>query len=114
MLACADSSSPVTWKDCVPPPEALIKVEFPWQARQPDFAMPTPGSVGGFHAMYRFAVVTFYSVPNDRAVSAGLVLHAISFVPVTLLGIVFMAREGLSLGRVRSLAKQAGAEHEEA
>ncbi|MGE5360933.1 MAG: lysylphosphatidylglycerol synthase transmembrane domain-containing protein [Bacteroidales bacterium] len=71
-------------------------------------AMPTPGAVGGFHAMYRFAVTTFYAVPNDRAVSAGLVLHAISFVPVTLLGIVFMAREGLSLGRVRSLTKQVG------
>jgi glycosyltransferase 2 family protein len=77
-------------------------------------AMPTPGSVGGFHAMYRFAVTTFYAVPNDRAVSAGLVLHAISFVPVTLLGIVFMAREGLSLGGVRRLAKEAGTEHEEA
>jgi hypothetical protein len=34
------------------------------------------------------------------------VLHALSFVPVTLLGLVFMAREGLSLGRMRQLAAE--------
>ena len=31
-------------------------------------------------------------------------LHAISNVPVTLLGLVFMAREGLSVGRMREMA----------
>jgi uncharacterized protein (TIRG00374 family) len=67
-------------------------------------AMPTPGAVGGFHTMYKFAVVTFYGVPNDRAVGAALVLHGISFIPVTLLGLAFMAREGLSLGRIREMA----------
>ena len=30
----------------------------------------------------------------------------ISFVPVTLLGLVFMAREGLSLGRMRELTAE--------
>jgi uncharacterized protein (TIRG00374 family) len=69
-------------------------------------AMPTPGAVGGFHTMYKFAVVTFFGVPNDRAVGAALVLHGISFIPVTLLGLVFMAREGLSLGRMRELAAE--------
>ena len=69
-------------------------------------AVPTPGAVGGFHTMYKFAVVTFFGVPNDRAVGAALVLHAISFVPVTLLGLVFMAREGLSLGRMRQMAQE--------
>jgi hypothetical protein len=32
------------------------------------------------------------------------VLHAVSFVPVTLLGLLFMAREGLSLGSMREMA----------
>ena len=69
-------------------------------------AMPTPGSVGGFHAMYKFAVMTFFGVAADRAIGAAIVLHAISFVPVTLLGLAFMAREGLSLGRMRELAAE--------
>lgn len=67
-------------------------------------AVPTPGQVGGFHAMYKIGVVTFFGVPLATAVGAAIVLHAVSFVPVTLLGLVFMAREGLSLGRMRELA----------
>ena len=71
-------------------------------------AVPTPGAVGGFHLAYQIAVESFFGVPPDRAVGAAIVLHAISFVPVTLLGIVFMAREGLTFGGVRDLAADAG------
>lgn len=67
-------------------------------------AAPTPGAVGGFHAMYKLAVMTFFGVGENRAVGAAIVLHAISFVPITLLGLIFMAREGLTFGRVRSIA----------
>jgi glycosyltransferase 2 family protein len=72
-------------------------------------AVPTPGAVGGFHEAYRIAVTSFFGAPNDAAVAAAIVLHAISFVPVTIMGIVFMAREGLTLGRVRRLAEGADA-----
>jgi uncharacterized protein (TIRG00374 family) len=68
-------------------------------------AAPTPGAVGGFHAMYKLAVMTFFSVDENRAVAAAVVLHAISFVPITLLGLVFMAREGLTFGRMRAMAE---------
>lgn len=70
-------------------------------------AAPTPGAIGGFHAAYIFAVATFFGVPADRAGAAALVLHAISFVPVTLLGIVFMMREGLTLAGARRIADEA-------
>lgn len=69
-------------------------------------AVPTPGAIGGFHAAYQFAVQTFYAAPDDRAVGAAIVLHAISFVPVTLVGIVFLAREGLTLTGARKLAEE--------
>jgi hypothetical protein len=69
-------------------------------------AMPTPGQVGGFHEMYKLAVMTFFGVTKDTAVAAAIVLHAVSFVPVTLLGLVFMAREGLSFGRMREMAQR--------
>jgi uncharacterized protein (TIRG00374 family) len=69
-------------------------------------AMPTPGQIGGFHAMYKIAVMTFFGVPEDTAVGAAFVLHAIAFVPVTLLGLAFMAREGLSLGGMRKMAAE--------
>jgi glycosyltransferase 2 family protein len=67
-------------------------------------AMPTPGAVGGFHAAYQIAVQTFFGAPDDRAIGAAIVLHAISFVPVTILGVIFMARDGLTLSSARALA----------
>jgi glycosyltransferase 2 family protein len=73
-------------------------------------AVPTPGAVGGFHAAYRIGVTSFYHAAADHAVAAGVVLHAISFVPVTLLGILFMAQEGLSLGGMRQMFSTAKAE----
>jgi glycosyltransferase 2 family protein len=76
-------------------------------------AMPTPGAIGGFHAAYQIAVQTFFGAPDDRAIGAAIVLHAISFLPVTALGIVFMAREGLTLGRARTLADDIGSKGSE-
>ena len=69
-------------------------------------AVPTPGAIGGFHVAYQVAVQTFFGAPADRASGAAIVLHAISFVPVSLLGIVFMAREGLTLHGAQELAKR--------
>jgi uncharacterized protein (TIRG00374 family) len=70
-------------------------------------AVPTPGAVGGFHAAYQIAVQTFFAAPTDRAVGGAIVLHAISFMPVTILGIIYMAREGITLSRARTLATTA-------
>jgi glycosyltransferase 2 family protein len=70
-------------------------------------AAPTPGGVGGFHAAYQFAVTEFFAASHDRAVGAAIVLHALSFVPVTLIGLAFMAREGLTFGKAREVARGA-------
>ena len=72
-------------------------------------AVPTPGAIGGFHAAYQIAVVTFFGAPDDRAKSAAIVLHAISFVPVMVVGLALMAREGLTLSGARKMAAERGA-----
>jgi glycosyltransferase 2 family protein len=76
-------------------------------------SVPTPGAIGGFHMFYQIGVMSFYHASKDKAVGAALVLHAVSFVPVTLLGIVFMVQEGLTLGRMRTLASERGAAGED-
>jgi uncharacterized protein (TIRG00374 family) len=68
-------------------------------------AVPTPGAIGGFHEAYRLSVTAFYAAPSDRAVGAAIVLHAISFLPVTVLGITLMMRDGMSLGGMRRMAE---------
>jgi glycosyltransferase 2 family protein len=75
-------------------------------------AVPTPGAVGGFHQAYRIGATAIFGATNDRAVGAAIVLHAISFVPVTILGAIFMAQEGLSLSGMQGMA--ADAKREEA
>jgi glycosyltransferase 2 family protein len=69
-------------------------------------AVPTPGAVGGFHLAYQWAVTTFFGVPDERAVGAAFVLHAITFIPVTLAGIALMASEGLTLATAKQIASE--------
>ena len=71
-------------------------------------SVPTPAGVGGFHAAFQFGVTGFYAAPVDAAVGAALVLHALSFGPVTLLGIVWMARDGLTFRSAVDLASSGG------
>jgi uncharacterized protein (TIRG00374 family) len=69
-------------------------------------AVPTPGAVGGFHEAFRFATTVFFGAPNEAAVGAAIVLHAFSFGPSLLLGLVFAAQEGLNIAAMRQLADQ--------
>ena len=70
-------------------------------------AVPTPGAVGSYHEAYRIGVTTFFNAPNDRAVAAAIVTHAISYVPVVIAGLVFMAQDGLTVGRLKEMAGSA-------
>jgi uncharacterized protein (TIRG00374 family) len=71
-------------------------------------AVPTPGGVGSYHEAYRLGVTTFFGAAEDAAVAAAIVTHAVSYVPVVLTGILFMAQDGLSFGRLQSLAGSRG------
>jgi uncharacterized protein (TIRG00374 family) len=67
-------------------------------------AIPTPGMVGGFHASYTLALTAIYGIDQGRAVAAGVVLHALQNLPVLVLGLAFLGREGLSLGSMRRIS----------
>lgn len=60
-------------------------------------AVPTPGGVGGFHEAFRLGATSFFGADNNTAVGAAIVLHAISVVPVTLAGLLFIVQDGLKL-----------------
>jgi uncharacterized protein (TIRG00374 family) len=78
-------------------------------------AVPTPGAIGSFHEAYRIAVTSFFHAPNNAAVSAALVLHAVSFLTSLVPGVGIMAIDGLSvagLGRLAGAAKERAATDE--
>lgn len=70
-------------------------------------ALPTPGGVGGTHEVLRLGLTSFYAAENNAAVGAAIVQHAVNFVPVLLLGLVFLAHDGLSLTRLRAMTAEA-------
>jgi uncharacterized membrane protein YbhN (UPF0104 family) len=69
-------------------------------------ALPTPGAVGGFHAMFKYGVTTFFAGSDDAAVGAAIILHLITVAPALLLGLLFAAQEGLNIAGMRQLAHQ--------
>jgi hypothetical protein len=70
-------------------------------------AVPTPGSAGGFHYFYQLALTQFFGAAESPAGAAAIVLHLVSFVPVTILGLVYMWQDGLTLGQVKSVSAAA-------
>ena len=72
-------------------------------------AVPTPGGVGGFHAAVQVGLTAFFAAPVDAAVGVALVLHVVTFGPVTVLGIFWMARAGLTFRGAVDLASSGGA-----
>ena len=77
-------------------------------------AVPTPGAVGSFHEAYRIAVTTFFHAPNNAAVSAALVLHAVSLATSLLPGVLVMAHDGMSVAGLGRLAGVAARDKETA
>ena len=52
--------------------------------------VPTPGGLGSYHVAVQFALTYFYGVPIATATAIALLAHAISFVPVTIIGLIFL------------------------
>lgn len=68
-------------------------------------AVPTPGMVGGYHVAYREALTQAFGVPAGTAAAAGIAGHALSNLPVLILGLLLFHREGLTLERVAEMTE---------
>jgi glycosyltransferase 2 family protein len=73
-------------------------------------AVPVPAGVGSFHFMYQLAATTILGANREQASAAAIVLHAVSFVPISLLGLAYMAQDGWTLARLRSVEPDGGPE----
>jgi len=74
-------------------------------------AIPTPAGVGGYHAAYQIGTTGLYDAPAEVAVGAGLVAHAVSFLPVMAVGLVLMVKEGVHFHDVSQLSVVDSAEN---
>jgi uncharacterized membrane protein YbhN (UPF0104 family) len=71
-------------------------------------AVPTPGMVGGFHEAYLLALTQAFGVDRGTAAAAGIASHALSNLPVLLMGLPLLGREGLTVAKVAEMAETSG------
>jgi len=67
-------------------------------------AVPTPGMVGGFHEAYRLALTQVFGVAAGVAVAGGITMHFLTQLPVLVIGLALLGREGLTLGKVAQMS----------
>ncbi len=67
-------------------------------------AVPTPGTVGGFHEFYLLALTQAFGVDKGTSAAAGIACHALTNLPVLVLGLALLGREGLTMGKVADMA----------
>jgi uncharacterized protein (TIRG00374 family) len=72
-------------------------------------AVPTPGGVGGYHAAVQFALTDIFHVPLDVATGVAVIAHAVSFVPISIIGFAFFAASPLQKGELRKMAAEPAA-----
>ena len=63
----------------------------------------SPGSIGVFHYL-SVLTLTLFGVERDLAFSYGVLLHLVTYLPPSLLGLVYLSRSGYSLKRLRQAA----------
>lgn len=62
----------------------------------------TPGALGVFHAIARYALVIPFDVPDEEAVLVAFASHAFQYILIVVLGLIGLAHEGLSFARLRA------------
>ena len=68
-------------------------------------ALPsTPGFFGLFEAAAKVGLV-MYGVSESLAVSWGFIFHVLSLIPITVIGLYYVARAGMTLGDLKQIGK---------
>ncbi|MDZ7723153.1 MAG: lysylphosphatidylglycerol synthase transmembrane domain-containing protein [candidate division KSB1 bacterium] len=68
----------------------------------------SPGYVGTYHFLCQISLA-FFAVPKSEGLTFAIVLHAINFFPVLVVGLVMIFLQGLNIRRLQENAKQGDA-----
>jgi glycosyltransferase 2 family protein len=66
---------------------------------------PTPGGLGSYHLAVQLALMDVYGVAKDTASGVAVLAHAISFVPITLIGLALFAASGVRWKKIEKVAE---------
>jgi uncharacterized protein (TIRG00374 family) len=71
---------------------------------------PTPGGLGSYHLAVQLALMDVYGVARDTATGVALLAHAISFIPITIIGLALFAMTPIRARRIADLERIAEGE----
>lgn len=69
-------------------------------------SLPTPGGVGGYHALMQVGLVSLFGVDPTIAAGAGILMHLAIVIPILVLGPVLLYVGGVSWHDLVAAAKQ--------
>jgi len=69
-------------------------------------SLPTPGGVGGYHALMQFGLTSLFGVDPTIAAGAGILMHIAIVVPVLILGPVMLYTEKISWSDLVAAGRQ--------
>jgi glycosyltransferase 2 family protein len=69
---------------------------------------PTPGGLGSYHVAVQLALTDVYGVVRNTASGVALLAHAISFIPITLIGITLFLASRVSSKEIEEIESEAG------
>jgi glycosyltransferase 2 family protein len=70
------------------------------------FVIPSaPGAVGTYHGMVTLGL-SLMGIPGDRAAGFAILLHALNFIPLTGLGLIYFWKLGLTFSETKRLASE--------
>ncbi len=67
------------------------------------FTIPTPGGTGGYHFLIKTGLASIFGVPVAIAAAYAIVTHMLSYISITLVGLGFLLKEGISFSSAKNL-----------
>ncbi len=71
------------------------------------FTIPTPGGTGSYHALITTGLSMIFGVPASIALAYAVVTHILSYISITLVGLIFLLKEGISFSSAKNIVAPA-------
>jgi hypothetical protein len=85
------------------PEASLVEASFLTCATGLGVALPSsPGAVGVFHSVARYALQLPFDVPGEKAIVVAFASHAFQYTVMCLLGVIGLVQQNLSLGQLQA------------
>ena len=69
------------------------------------FTIPTPGALGSYDALITTGLSMIFGVPPGIALAYAVATHALSYISITVVGLVFLFQEGISFSSAKRLTQ---------